>query len=313
MNGGEAATDDIAFERAFTGAPGELVRLSPLVRRMAAGNPGPMTFTGTCTYVVGAGKVAIIDPGPDRREHVDALLESLRSETIAAILVTHTHKDHSPGARALKAATGARIIGCAPHAPEHAKTASLRPDGPHDGAYAPDSILREGDAFETQDFALVCVETPGHTANHLAFFLPQEQALFSGDHVMAWSTSLVTPPDGSMRDYVASLEKLRRRDDRVYWPGHGGPVLEPQRYVRALANHRRLRERAILSRLAAGDATIETIVAHVYEGLSPKLRAAAGLSVLAHLQDLVERGLVAIDGPATLDGPAALGAHYRPA
>jgi len=203
----EATADDITFDRAFAGAPGELVRLSPLVRRMAAGNPGPMTFTGTCTYVVGAGKVAIIDPGPDRKEHIDALLQSLRGETIAAILVTHTHKDHSPGARALKAATGARIIGCAPHAPEHAKTASLRPDGPHDGAYAPDSILREGDAFETQDFALVCVETPGHTANHLAFFLPQEQALFSGDHVMAWSTSLVTPPDGSMRDYVASLEK----------------------------------------------------------------------------------------------------------
>jgi glyoxylase-like metal-dependent hydrolase (beta-lactamase superfamily II) len=307
MNGGKAATDDIAFDRAFTGAPGELVRLSPLVRRMAAGNPGPMTFTGTCTYIVGAGEVAVIDPGPDRKEHIDALLEALRGEAVAAILVTHTHKDHSPGARALKAATGAPIIGCAPHAPERAETAGARPDGPHDGAHAPDSILREGDAFEARNFALVCVETPGHTANHLAFFLPQEQALFSGDHVMAWSTSLVTPPDGSMRDYMASLEKLRRRDDAIFWPGHGGPVLEPRRYVRTLANHRRQRERAILSRLAAGDETIETIVARVYEGLSPALRTAAGLSVLAHLQDLTERGLAAADGPAALD------AHYRPA
>ncbi|MGO9674930.1 MAG: MBL fold metallo-hydrolase [Methylocella sp.] len=285
------------------------MRLSPLVRRMAAGNPGPMTFTGTCTYVVGAGEVAIIDPGPDRRPHVDALLEALRGETIAAILVTHTHKDHSPAARALKAATGARIIGGAPQAsdllaPQRAETASASPDGPHDAAYAPDLILREGDAFEAQNFALVCVETPGHTANHLAFFLPQEQALFSGDHVMAWSTSLVTPPDGSMRDYMASLEKLRQRDDAIYWPGHGGPVLEPRRYVRALANHRRQRERAILARLAAGDGTIGTIIAHVYEGLSPELRAAAGLSVLAHLQDLTERGRVAADGPAGLD------AHY---
>ena len=306
MRGGETATDDIAFDRAFMGAPGELVRLSPLVRRMAAGNPGPMTFTGTCTYVIGAGEVAVIDPGPDRKEHIDALLEALRGEAIAAILVTHTHKDHSPGARALKAATGAPIIGCAPNLPESMAGAGARLEGPHDDAHAPDSILREGEAFEARNFALVCVETPGHTANHLAFCLPQEQALFSGDHVMAWSTSLVTPPDGSMRDYMASLEKLRRRDDAIYWPGHGGPVLEPRRYVRALANHRRQRERAILARLAEGDETIEAIVAHVYEGLSPALRGAAGLSVLAHLQDLTERGL------AAADGPLGLGAKYHP-
>ena len=293
------------FDRAFAGAPGELVRLSPLVRRMAAGNPGPMTFTGTCTYVVGAGEVAVIDPGPDRKEHIDALLRALRGEAVAAILVTHTHKDHSPGARALKAATGAPIIGCAPPAPERAESAGVGPDGPHDDAHAPDSLLLEGEAFETRNFALVCVETPGHTANHLAFCLPQERALFSGDHVMAWSTSLVTPPDGSMRAYMASLEKLRQRDDAIYWPGHGGPVLEPQRYVRALADHRRQRERAILARLAAGDETIEAIVAHVYEGLSPALRGAASLSVLAHLQDLTERGL------AAADGPLGLGAQYH--
>ncbi len=303
----ETTEDDLALDRAFAGAPGELVRLSPRVRRMAAGNPGPMTFTGTCTYVVGAGEVAIIDPGPDRKQHIDALLEALRGEAIAAILVTHTHRDHSPAARALKAATGAPIIGCAPYAPDPANAASAPPEGPHNSFYAPDRILREGDAYGGQDFALVCVETPGHTANHVAFYLPQERALFSGDHVMAWSTSLVAPPDGSMRDYMASLEKLRWRDDHIYWPGHGGPVLKPQRYVRALANHRRQRERAILSQLAAGDRTIEAIVAHIYEDLAPQLTAAAGLSVLAHLQDLIERGLAAADGPPVLH------AHYRPA
>jgi glyoxylase-like metal-dependent hydrolase (beta-lactamase superfamily II) len=299
---------EVVFDRSFSGGASEFVRLSPLVRRMAAGNPGPMTFTGTCTYVVGAREVAIIDPGPDSKQHLDTLLQALRGETVAAILVTHTHKDHSPGARALQHATGARIIGCAPYGPPaSAMTNGMQAEGPHDAFYAPDQILREGDVFEAKGFALVGVETPGHTKNHLAFFLPQEQALFSGDHVMAWSTSIVAPPDGSMRDYMASLEKLRRRDDRIYWPGHGGPVFEPQRYVRALAHHRRQRERAILSRLEAGDATIETIVTQIYEGLAPTLRFAAGLSVLAHLQDLMERGLVVAEGPAPLD------AHYRPA
>jgi glyoxylase-like metal-dependent hydrolase (beta-lactamase superfamily II) len=296
---------ELAFNRSFTDAPGEIVRLSPLVRRMTAGNPGPMTFTGTCTYVVGAGAVAIVDPGPDLPAHTGALLAALRDETVAAILVTHTHRDHAPGARALQAATGAPILGCAPYAPDDAEPGLIRLDDAHDAAYAPDSILREGDAFETQTFALVGVATPGHTMNHIAFYLPQEQALFSGDHVMAWATSVIAPPDGSMRDYMASLEKLRRREDRVFWPGHGGPVAEPQRYVRALIAHRRRRERAILARLKAGDATIETIVAHVYEDLSPALRFAAGLSVLAHLEDLAARGLV------VADGSAALHARYR--
>ncbi|VFU07631.1 Glyoxylase, beta-lactamase superfamily II [Methylocella tundrae] len=308
----EAAAEEISFNRSFEGPPGALVRLSPLVRRMVAGNPGPMTFTGTCTYVVGSGEVAIIDPGPDSPWHTSALIGALARETVVAILVTHTHKDHSPGARALQQATGASIIGCAPFAP--AKQAAgdepgkiIRLDGAHDPGHTPEKIMREGEAFETSDFSLVCVETPGHTMNHLAFCLPQEQALFSGDHVMAWSTSVITPPDGSIRDYMASLEKLRLRDDRIYWPGHGGPVTEPQRFVRALAQHRRQRERAILARLGNGDETIEAIVSRVYEGLAPALRAAAGLSVLAHLEDLVARGLV------TADGPATLATHFHPA
>lgn len=305
----EPAEPEIAFNRCFEAAPGELVRLSPLVRRMVAGNAGPMTFTGTCTYVVGSGQVAVIDPGPDKPEHIAALLDALRGETIATIVVTHTHRDHSPGARALKRATGAKIVGCAPgnFARQGFEREAPRLDAANDLDYAPDMIMSEGDAIEAKDFTLVCVATPGHTMNHRAFALPQESALFSGDHVMAWSTTVVVPPDGAMRDYMASLEKLRLRDDKIYWPGHGGPVVEPQRFVRALAHHRRQREHAILSRVRAGDASIEAIVATVYAGLDPALSFAAGLSVFAHLEDLVERELVTVEGPATL------GAFYRPA
>ncbi len=292
--------EDIPFNRSFHGAPGELVRLSPLVRRMVAGNAGPMTFTGTCTYVVGSGRVAVIDPGPDKPDHIAALIEALRGETVAAILVTHTHRDHSPGARALKLATGAKIIGCAPYRLPDDGASEFRLDAAHDLDHAPDAILREGEAFEGANFTLTCVETPGHAINHLAFALPQENALFSGDHVMAWSTSVVAPPDGSMRDYMASLEKLRSRDDRIYWPGHGCPVNEPQRFVRALAHHRRQREQAILSSVRNGDATIAKIVARVYEGIDPALRFAAGLSIFAHLEDLSARGLIKVEGPATL-------------
>jgi glyoxylase-like metal-dependent hydrolase (beta-lactamase superfamily II) len=294
-------SEELFFDRSFIGGPGELTQVSPLVRRMLAGNAGPMTFTGTCTYVVGKGKVAVIDPGPDRPEHSRALLDALGGETIETILVTHTHRDHSPGTRALKQATGAPIAGCAPYpAPDgESDSAFIRIDAANDFGYAPDAVMREGDAIEIGDFRLVCVETPGHAANHLAFALPQENALFSGDHVMAWATSVVVPPDGTLGDYMASLEKLRARDDRIYWPGHGGPVTDPQRFVRALAQHRRGREKSILASVRGGDSTIEAIVRNVYDGLDPALRAAAGMSVLAHLEDLVIRGLVSVEGPAS--------------
>ncbi|HYP58175.1 MAG TPA: MBL fold metallo-hydrolase, partial [Beijerinckia sp.] len=227
---------------------------------------------------------------------------ALRNETITHILVTHTHRDHSPGSRALKAATGAKIIGCAPHVSARDPGAgdTLRLDAANDLDYAPDAIMQDGDTLEGKGFTLTAVATPGHTMNHLSFALAQEDALFSGDHVMAWSTSVVAPPDGTMRHYMASLEKLRQREDRIYWPGHGGPVKEPRRFLRALAHHRRAREKSILSRIQSGDATIETIVANVYEGLDPALRGAAGLSVFAHLEDLVERGLVKTDEPLSL-------------
>jgi len=309
MNGAtDTATKegDVPFDRSFPGTPGELTRVSPLVRRLIAGNAGPMTFTGTCTYVIGTGEVAVIDPGPDIPAHIAALLAALRGETITTILVTHTHKDHAAGAKALKAATGAKIIGCPPH--EILRQPSGGPSGVmNDPGYAPDAILQEGDAIETKNFTLICIETPGHAANHQAFALPQENALFSGDHVMAWSTSVVLPPDGAMRHYMASLTKLLSRSDEIYWPGHGAPVKEPQSYVRALMQHRRAREKAILSRVTAGDSTIRAILANVYKDLNPALVHAAALSVLAHLEHLVEQGFV------ETDGPACLGSVYRPA
>ena len=301
-------SDPIPFDARFDARPGVLDVLSPLVRRIVAPNASPMTFRGTNTYVVGHGEVAVIDPGPDMPEHIDAILAALGTEGVGQILVTHTHRDHSPGAAALKARTGAPVIGCAPH---HA----FRPPHPSEEAgyasndlgFAPDRVLRDGERVEGPGYALDVVATPGHTMNHLAFALAGERALFSGDHVMAWSTTIVSPPSGSMAAYMASLDALRTRDDAVYWPGHGGPVTEPTRFVRALQHHRRQREASILSRLKAGDTTIEAIVAATYESLDPRLRPAAALSVLAHLEDLVARERVVQEG-----GPG-LAASYRPA
>lgn len=298
----------LSLDRSFEGSPGDLVRLSPLVRRMVAGNPGPMTFKGTCTYVVGSGRVAVVDPGPDSESHIRALLDALRGETITAILVTHTHKDHSPGARLLKDATGARIYGCPPYVADTGDESTMpyRLDAAHDLDHAPDVVMHDGDSIDGPDFTLVCVETPGHTRNHRTYALMQENALFSGDHVMAWSTSVVAPPDGNMRAYMESLDKVVRREDRIYWPGHGGPVTDPRHYVAALIRHRHERESAILECVGAtAGSTIDAIVTDVYRGLAPDLRRAAALSVLAHLEFLVERGLV------TTDRKSTLGATYR--
>lgn len=289
------STDKPAFNTDFSDAPGELRQVSPLVRRFLAPNPGPFTFKGTCAYVVGRGQVAVIDPGPDDPAHVAALAAALRGETVAQIVVTHTHRDHSPGARLLAEITGAPIVGCAPHRPARplAEGETAKLDASNDLDHAPALLMQEGDAVTLPGVTLRALATPGHTMNHLAFAFDEENALFSGDHVMAWSTTIVAPPDGSMSAYMASLDKLRGLDHAVYWPGHGGPVSEPQRYVRALAGHRRQRENSILARLTEGPATIPDIVERSYAGLDPRLKGAAGLSTLAHLEDLAERGLVA--------------------
>jgi glyoxylase-like metal-dependent hydrolase (beta-lactamase superfamily II) len=297
-------TDDLTFDTRPPAQAGECVRVSPLVRRIVANNSGPITFTGTCSYIVGTGRVAIIDPGPDDPAHVEALLRAVRNETVTHILVTHTHRDHSPAAQAVRAATGAMVVGCSPHRSARplfeGETNLLETSSDRD--YRPDRELAEGDVVTGPGWSLAAVATPGHMANHLAFALAEERALFSGDHVMAWSTTVVAPPDGSMSDFMASLDKLKGREETVYWPGHGGPVQDPQRFVRALIHHRRQREVSILNRLAAGDRTIPAIVAAIYQGLKPALVGAAGLSVFAHLEDLVARGLVTTEGMPSLDG-----------
>ena len=290
-------------------ASGVVTEVAPGVRRLVCPNAGPFTQAGTCTYVVGRGRVAVIDPGPDHPGHVAALHAALGDEHVEAILVTHTHRDHSPGARRLKALTGAPILGCGPH--RAARPLALGEaailDASADTAHAPDTVLAEGEAVAGPGWTLAAVETPGHTMNHLCFAYPEGSALFSGDHVMAWSTSVVAPPDGAMGAYMDSLDRLRGREEATYFPGHGGPVREPRRFVRALLQHRRGREAGILARVAGGDRTIPAIVAALYAGLDPALRPAAGLSVFAHLENLIARGLVATDGPPTLD------AAYRPA
>jgi glyoxylase-like metal-dependent hydrolase (beta-lactamase superfamily II) len=300
-------SQSLTFDIDFPVEPGACSELSPLVRRIVADNPSAFTFTGTCSYIVGRGEVAIIDPGPDKSAHVAALLDAVRGETVTHIVVSHTHRDHSPAARAIKAATGAPIVGCSAHRSARAlgvgETNTLEASGDLD--HKPDEELREGNVVEGPGWRLEAIETPGHMANHLCFALPEERTLFSADHVMAWATSVIAPPDGSMSAFMASLEKLRARDDALYWPGHGGPVKEPQRFVRALAHHRRQREVSILGRLAAGDRSIGAIVPAIYQGLAPALHGAAGLSVFAHLEDLVARGVVASDGPPTLE------AEYR--
>ena len=284
-----------AFERRF---PPERdarpARISPLTRRLVAPNGGPFTYTGTCAYIVGSGEVAIIDPGPKSDAHVEALFDAIAGERLAAILVTHTHLDHAPAAALLRARTGAPIIGCAPHRSLDArKIEGPALDAVHDAAYAPDKVLEDGETLRVGGAMLQAIATPGHTANHLCFALIEEQTLFTGDHVMGWATTVVAPPDGSMRAYLGSIEKLLARDDRLYWPAHGGPVADPRPFLRALLLHRRSREAAILRRLAEGDSTIPPMVAKIYAGVDKRLHPAAAMVVLAHLEDLLERGVVA--------------------
>lgn len=272
---------------------GRVERLSPLVRRVLARNPSPFSYTGTGTYIVGNGTVAVIDPGPDDPDHVEALLAALGDETVSYIVVTHTHRDHSPAAIPLKAATGAPIVGCTPLA-----LAELGPkvEEGFDPTYAPDHVLTDGESVSGPGWTLTAVHTPGHTSNHLCFAFAEEKTLFSGDHVMGWSTSVVTPPDGSMTAYMESLRKLLDRDDDIYYPTHGAPVTEPKRLVRGLITHRKQREGQILKLLAQGARPIPALVAVMYANVAPVLHPAAGRSVLAHLIDMQARGLVEAEG-----------------
>jgi glyoxylase-like metal-dependent hydrolase (beta-lactamase superfamily II) len=286
---------------------GDCEQHEPLVRRVLAPNPSPYTFTGTQTWIVGAGKdVAVIDPGPagsglsigdpadiNGEGHVEAILRAVEGQRIAAILCTHTHRDHSPAAAPLKAATGGQIIGCAPLVLEDS---GPRADSAFDPDYAPDHIMSDGEEVSGDGWTLEAVTTPGHTSNHICYALKESGALFTGDHVMKWSTSVVSPPDGDMAAYMASLQKLYDRDDSVYYPAHGPAVTNPRQLVRGMIGHRRSRERQILNLLETGEGHVPAMVLQMYKGLDTRLHGAAGRSVLAHLVDLEKRGIAVVDG-----------------
>lgn len=297
------------FDKSFEPQYGSAIEVAPGVRRITANNPSPFTFYGTNTYIVGGkGALAIIDPGPEDEAHLQALLEAAGGQPVSHILVTHTHRDHSPLARRLSELTGAPVFAEGPHRPARPLGAGEAGhlDASGDTAFEPNIRLHDGAVVEGDGWALRAIHTPGHAANHMVFALEGTGLAFSGDHVMAWSTTVVAPPDGSMTDYMASLDRLMERRDRLLLPGHGGPVRQPQTFLRGLKAHRRMRERAILERLAAGDRTISEIVAAIYRDTDPRLHGAAALSVLAHLEDLVARGRVRSEGPPSLD------AVYRP-
>lgn len=297
-------TEDIPFNRDFPLKPGVAEEVVPGVRRLLCDNPSPFTFTGTVSYIVGRGNVAIIDPGPDSEDHARALLDAVRGETVTHIFVTHTHKDHSLNTARIRAATGAQVYAEGPHRASRPRFESERhkPESGADRDFDPDVRLRDGDDVTGGGWTLEAVTTPGHTANHMVFAWKERNILFAGDHVMGWSTSIVAPPDGSMTDYVASLEKLWLRGEQLYFSGHGPEIRDAPRFVRFLARHRMAREASILHRLAKGEADIPTLVRAIYIGLDARLSGAAGYSVLAHLEDLVARGRVLTDGDPVIEG-----------
>lgn len=298
------ADEQPRFELEFQPAHGQSVPVAEGVARVTVNNPGPFTFHGTNSYIVGHDSVVVIDPGPEDEAHFSALMAAIVGRPVSHILVSHTHRDHSPLSRRLKAATGALIVAEGPHRPSRplheGETNPFAESSDMD--FVPDIVIADGDRIEADGFSLTAILTPGHTANHAAFALDDSGILFSADHVMAWATSIVAPPDGSMGDYMASLDRLLSRDDRMFLPGHGGPVREPQSFLRGLRTHRRMRERAVLERIRAGDRLIPDMVKVIYASTDPRLHGAAALSVLAHIEDLVEKGLVATEGPPRLSG-----------
>jgi glyoxylase-like metal-dependent hydrolase (beta-lactamase superfamily II) len=291
----------LTFDREFDPPIGISEKISPLVRRVLCGNPGPFTFRGTASFIIGSGDVAIIDPGPDDPAHLEALLRAVKGENVSHILVTHTHLDHSPLAGRLKSATGAPILAYGPPANPADAGQGLRLDASIDPDFSPDITLRHGDVVAGGNWTLESVFTPGHMSNHMSYALKEERALFCGDHVMAWSTSVIAPPDGDMGQYFNSLRLLLDRDDAIYYPAHGPARPDPLPLVRAYLVHRRQREESIVTRLKRGDRTIGQIVKANYADVDPRLHPAAALSTLAHLRHLIEQGRVAASGEATID------------
>jgi glyoxylase-like metal-dependent hydrolase (beta-lactamase superfamily II) len=285
----------IPFDRSFTAPYEESTRVSPLIQRVLADNPGPFTFKGTGVYVVGDKNVAVIDPGPLMPAHVDALKRALDGKRVSHILVTHTHTDHSPAAQPLKEWSGAKTYAFGPHGSGKADDGVKVEEG-GDMAFMPDVRVKDGDVIEGDGFSFECVFTPGHTSNHMCFALREEKALFTGDHVMGWSTTVVTPPDGDMAQYMASLRKLLARDDKTLYPTHGGPIADPKPFVQAYIDHRLEREAQVIACLRDGVDTIPAMVVRMYVDVDKRLHPAAARSVLAHLIQLEQEGRVTAEG-----------------
>ncbi|KAA3514267.1 MBL fold metallo-hydrolase [Agrobacterium rosae] len=295
---------DPEFNRDFDPAYGTAVPVADGVQRLTVNNPSAFTFHGTNSYIVGDTSVAVIDPGPDDEAHFQALTAALAGREVTHIFVSHTHRDHSPLAERLKLATGAMTVAEGPHRaarPLHEGERNPFAES-SDTEFVPDIALGDGKSVSGDGWTLTALHTPGHTANHSAFALDNTGIVFSADHVMAWATTIVAPPDGSMSDYMGSLAKLLRREDRLFLPGHGGPVNDPTAFMRGLRAHRRMREKAVLARIKAGDRTIADMVKVIYRSTDPRLHGAAALSVLAHIEDLIEKGEVQTDGPPFLGG-----------
>lgn len=299
--------DAIPFNRTFDAEPGAVVELTPNLRRVTSPNPSMFTFKGTNTYIVGRGSVAVVDPGPVSAEHTAAILAAVAGETVTHIVATHTHNDHSPGIPDLKAATGAPTYGFGPHG------VGARRDWPFDSpeggdrSFQPDVLVADGETIAGEGWTLEAIHTPGHISNHLCLALKEDNVLLSGDHVMGWSTSIVSPPDGDMTQYMASLRKLLGRAETTYYPGHGGPIDDPQPFVEAFIRHREAREDQIRACLADGPMTIPAMVRVMYADVDPGLHRAAGRSVLSHLLAMWERGEVACpDSPPGPDSTYAI-------
>ncbi len=278
--------------------------VSPLIRRIVARNPSPFTYHGTGTYIVGHGKVAVIDAGPFERAHIEALLGALGGEEITHQLVTHTHNDHSPATAPVRDRTGARTYGYGPHG-EGRFQRGEKVEAGGDLDFKPDEAVEQGDVIQGDGWTIECVHTPGHCSNHLCFALREEKALFTGDHVMGWSTSIISPPDGDLGDYMASLRLLLERDDARYYPTHGTHIDDPKPFVESFIAHRQQREGQIRVCLAQGISRIEDMVEQMYTDIPTFMHRAAGRSVLAHLLHMLELGHVRCEGAPGID------ARYR--
>lgn len=284
----------IPFVRDLEFKYGDAVRVSPRVRRLIAENPGPFTYLGTGVYIIGQGDVAVIDPGPAIDKHFEALKMVLKGERITHVLVTHSHMDHSPLAHPLAKWAGCKVYAGGAAIPTESE---VRMEAGDDLRFTPDITVKDGDVFKGSDWTIEAIATPGHTSNHFCFGLKEENALFSGDHVMGWSTTVISPPDGHMGDYFASLEKIKKRGFSTIWPTHGPPVTNVAPFLDAYIAHRKAREQAIIERLRAGDRLIPDMVKVIYKDVDKRLHPAACHSVLAHIIHLVETGRVKAEGP----------------